>query len=59
MPTRRRVALTANPFIVRRPASLVVAVRRVLDGRRASVRVSARQPALISMVEVELAVVVK
>jgi hypothetical protein len=57
--TRRRVTLAANPFIVRRPASLVVAVRRVLGGRRAPVRVSAGQPALISMVEVELAVVVK
>jgi hypothetical protein len=53
------VTLAANPFIVRRPASLVVAVRRVLDGSRAPVPVSARQPALISMVEVELAVVVK
>ena len=53
------MTLAANPFIVRRPASLVVTIRCVLDGREALVRVYVRQPALISMVEVELAVVVK
>ena len=59
MRTRRRGSLAANPFIVRRPASLEVTVRRVLDGRRAPVRVSARQSAPVSMGKVELAEVVK